>query len=70
MLIKHGTEFTGVELPGSFSTKSTVYVTSSGSESDDNDGMDCDSDEDHDDDDYDGDFESGQAVETMANKRS
>ena len=66
MLVKHGTEFTGVELPGSFSTKSTVYVTSSGSESDDNDGMDCDSDEDHDDDDYDGDFESGQAVETMA----
>ena len=48
MLIKHGTEFTGVELPGSFSTESTVYMTLDSSENDDED---CDND-DNDDDDY------------------
>jgi hypothetical protein len=45
MLIKHGAEFTGVELPGSFYAKSTVYITTNdedsndeGSNNDDDDG--------------------------------
>jgi hypothetical protein len=42
MLMKHGAEFTGVELPDSFYAKSTVYVTSDdpGTYVDDDDGED------------------------------
>ena len=47
MLMRHGAEFTGVELPDSFYTKSTVYDTG---EDEDNDGGGGDDDDDDDDD--------------------
>ena len=50
MLIKHGTEFTGVELPGSFYTKSEVFMTS---DDDYTDSEDDESDDDNDNDDSD-----------------
>jgi hypothetical protein len=51
MLMKHGAESTGVELPDSFYTKSTVYITSDDEDSSgdgDEDGGECSGD------DYDG----------------
>ena len=60
MLLKHGAEFTGVELPDSFYTKSTVYKTAEDSFGyDDDDSSDDDDDEDDDGDDSDDDDNDG-----------
>ncbi len=42
MLMKHGAEFTGLELPDSFCTKSVVHITSDEEDSDDDGGNDDD----------------------------